>query len=169
MKKNNLRKLVVVALLIALNVVFSRLVSISAWNFKISFTFTTGLIAGYLYGPLYSMIVYGLGDLVGSLLFPIGAYNPLFTVTALVSGLIYGLFLHNNLDSKRITFAVLLNQLGCSLLLNTLFISIVYNASYIHLLSTRIIQSVIMLIIEFLTITAIKPFLVKLKGRVGNE
>ena len=166
MKKIETKKLVIVALLIALNIVFSRLISISAWNFKISFTFTTGLVAGYLYGPLWAAVVCGVGDLIGSLLFPIGAYNPLFTLTAVCSGLIYGFFLHNNYSNKNIAIAVLLNQLGVSLLLNTWCISFLYKASFLGLLSTRIIQSIVMLIIEFLVVKAFGKFLPKLKERL---
>ena len=166
MEKIDTKKLVTVALLIALNIVFSRLVSISAWNFKISFTFTTGLVAGYLYGPVWAAVVCGVGDLIGSLLFPIGAYNPLFTLTAVCSGLIYGIFLHNNYSNKNITFAVLLNQLGVSLLLNTWCISYLYNASFVGLLSTRIIQSIVMLVIEFLVVKIFGKFLPRLKAGI---
>ena len=169
MKNNNLKKLVLIAMLIALNIIFSRLISISAWNFKISLTFITGLIAGYFYGPLWSAVVCGVGDLIGSLLFPIGEYNPLFTLTAIVSGLIYGFFLYDNLETKNVIIAVLLNQLGCSLLLNTLFISIVYNTSYVHLLATRVVQSVVMLLIEFVVIKGLSVFLTKLRKKVVNE
>ena len=169
MKKSKLQKYVIVALLIALNIVFSRLISISAWNFKISFTFITGFVAGYLYGPLWAAVVCGVGDLIGSLLFPIGAYNPLFTLTAVLNGLIYGFCLHDGLDNKRVLLAVILNQIGCSLLLNTWFISIVYNASYTHLLATRVVQSIVMLVIEFLTIKGLQSFLKRLKGSVIHE
>lgn len=163
MKKVDTRKLVNVALLIGLNIVFSRFVSISAWNFKISFTFATLLVAGYLYGPTEALIVGGIGDLIGSLLFPIGAYNPLLTLTAGLSGVIFGLFIYNDLSIKRIVPMVLINQIGVSLLLNTLIISIMYNVEFWHLFATRAIQCVIMIVVEIITAKALSAFIPKLK------
>ena len=163
MKKIETRKLVMVALLIGLNIVFSRIISISAWNFKISLTFTTLLVAGYLYGPLWAALVGGVGDLIGSLLFPIGAYNPLFTVTAVVSGLIFGYFHYDNTELRNTILACTINQFGVSLLLNSLFIAITYKTSYLALLSTRLIQCVVMLVLEFIIIKLLEPLFPRLK------
>lgn len=163
MKKVDTRKLVIVALLIGLNIVFSRFVSISAWNFKISFAFTTLLVAGYLYGPSIGLIVGGVGDLIGSLLFPIGAYNPLLTLTAGLSGVIFGLFVYDDLSLKRIVPMVLINQIAVSLLINTSIISIMYNVEFLPLLSTRAIQCVIMIVVEIITSKALSGFIPRLK------
>ena len=163
MKKIETRKLVMIALLIGLNIVFSRIISISAWNFKISLTFTTLLLAGYLYGPFYAAVVGGIGDLVGSLLFPIGAYNPLFTLTAVISGLVFGYFHYNNCELKNTVLAVLINQLIVSLLLNTWFIALIYKTSFLALLSTRAAQSLVMLVIEFMIIKLLEPVLPRIR------
>ena len=165
MKSIKTKDLVMLALLIGLNIVLSRLVPlINVWNMKISLTFVTLLIAGYLYGPLGGALVGGVGDLIGSLLFPIGAYNPLFTLTAVISGLIFGIFLYNNTKLINTVLACVINQIGCSLLLNTWFISIVYNASFKALLSTRVIQAAVMLVIEFIVIRLLDPFLPRLRN-----
>ncbi len=164
MKSIKTKDLVMLALLIGLNIVLSRLVPlINVWNMKISLTFVTLLIAGYLYGPLGGALVGGIGDLIGSLLFPIGAYNPLFTLTAVISGLIFGFFHHNDTGIVKTVLACVINQIGCSLLLNTWFISIVYNASFKALLSTRVIQAAVMLVIEFIVIRLLDPFLPRLR------
>ncbi len=163
MKKNDIRRLVIVSLLIGLNIVFSRLVSISNLSFKISLTFITLIIAAYLYGPFYSCIVGGVGDLVGSLLFPIGAYNPLFTLTAILSGLVYGIFLHKELKVKKIIISVLIDKLVVSLLINTLIISILSNASFEALFLTRLYTNIIMIIIEIVVIISLEKFLMRLK------
>ena len=126
-------------------------------------TFTTLLIAGYLYGPFYAALVGGVGDLVGSLLFPIGAYNPLFTLTAILSGLVFGYFHYNNCELRNTIIACLISQLGISLLLNTWFISLTYKTSYLALFMTRIVQSLVMLAIEFLFIRLIEPVLPRLR------
>ena len=163
MKKNGIRRLVITSLLIGLNIVLSRLVSISNVSFKISLTFITLIIAAYLYGPFYSCLVGGIGDLVGSLLFPIGAYNPLFTLTATLSGLVYGIFLHEKLKIKNIVLSVLIDKLVVSLLINTLIISILSNASFKALFLTRLYTNIIMIIVEIIVIISLKKFLMRLK------
>jgi len=170
MKNINTKKLVIVSLLIGLNIVFSRIVSINAWNFKISLTFSTIFVAAYLYGLKYSVLVGGLGDLFGSLLFPIGAYNPLFTITAIASGFVFGSFCYREGHSfKKDVEAVLISQIACSLFLNTWFIAVTYKTSYLALLSTRVIQSLVMIVIQVLVIKALVPFLKRIEGSLDNE
>ena len=78
MKKSSRFKLVdivLLALLLALNVVLSRFLSIATPSAKIGFSFLPEALAAAIYGPLGGMTVAGLGDLVGALLFPIGVYS----------------------------------------------------------------------------------------------
>ena len=163
MKRNDIRRLVIISLLIGLNIVLSRLVSISNASFKISLSFITLVIAAYLYGPFYSCLVGGIGDLVGSLLFPIGAYNPLFTLTAMLSGLVYGIFLHKELKVKNIILSVLIDKLIVSVLINTFIISILSNVSFKALFLTRLHTNIIMIIIEIVVIISLEKFLMRLK------
>ena len=81
---------------------------------------------------------------------PTGAYFPGFTVTAAITGLVFGLLLYKKCSFSRIVIAVLSTQLVCGLLLNTLFISILYTKAFTALLATRAIQFVIMSVVEIL-------------------
>lgn len=156
-----LLNLVCCALLIALQVVLSRWLSFQTWNLKIGFSFVPVVLAARLFGPLEAMLVYGIGDVVGTFLFPVGAYFPGFTVSAVLSGLIYGLFLYKKngsyvffgkKDGKatkkseifRLVGAVGLIQLICSFFLNSLWISIAYGAPFAAQLATRWPQSLSM-------------------------
>lgn len=163
MKRKDIRRLVIIGLLIGLNVILSRLMSISNQSFKIGLSFITIVIVAYLYGTFYSCIAAGISDLLGSLLFPIGAYNPLFTLTAMLSGLVYGLFLHKELETKNIIFAVLINKFIVSLLINTFFISTIFKASFKALLITRLYSNIIMTIIEIVVIKSISKFLIRMR------
>ena len=78
------KNLALIALLIALNVVLSRFLSFNVWNLKIGFTFVSLIFAAYFTGPVGAAIVGGAGDLIGALMFPIGAYFPGFTLTAVL-------------------------------------------------------------------------------------
>lgn len=148
MKKFNTKDLVLISILVALNIVLSRFLSISAWNVKVGFTFVTLFVAAYLYGPLVAGLVGSLGDLIGALLFPIGAYFPGFTLTAFLMGFVFGIFLHKNYRTKNIIISCLINEIVLSLFLNTLWIKILYNSNYFALLSTRLIQAIVMSFVE---------------------
>lgn len=152
MKKWNTRTLVTIGLLVALHVVLSRFCSINAWNIKIGFAFVPVYAAAYLYGPLAAGMVGGLGDFVGAILFPIGAYFPGFTLTCFLTGVVFGLLLHRKQNTPRILAAVTVNQLVLGLLVNSLWITILYGSPYVPLLATRIIQCMVLLPVEFATV-----------------
>lgn len=143
------------AILIALQVVLSRFLSIPTPIFKIGFSFVPVVIAARLYGVWGSAVVYGLGDLIGALLFPTGAYFPGFTVSAVLSGIIYGIFLKGKSNLPRAALAVGLNQLLCSFLLNSLWVSMITGNPYSSMLATRWISSLGMAVVQIITIVII--------------
>lgn len=152
MKKENIQKLTRLALLIAIEIVLSRFCSINAWNIKIGFSFLPVAVAAVLYGPLAAGAVAALGDFIGAILFPIGAYFPGFTLTAFLTGIVLGLFLHRKQSVLRILGAVAVNQLILSLLVNTLWISILYTSPYLALMTSRLLQCAVLGPVQFLTI-----------------
>ena len=93
-KRTNTEKLVITAILIALEVILTRFVGISTPMLRISFGFLPMVIVAMYYGPIWGGGAYALADVLGSLIFPTGAYFPGFTVSACLTGIIYGLFLH---------------------------------------------------------------------------
>ncbi len=142
------KTLVVMAVLVAVQVVLSRFASITAWNVKIGFGFVPIMLGGILLGPLGGGIIGAVSDLIGGILFPSGAFFPGFTLTAFLTGAIFGFFLHGKPEVPRLVIAVVINQLACSLCLNTLWISILYGSSFLGLLSTRILQAVFYVIVQ---------------------
>ncbi len=153
MKKTFLRKIILTSLLIALNVITERFLSYNIWNLSIGFSFITiGFAAAFL-GAGYAACVAALGDIIGALLFPFGAYFVGFTATNALSGLIIGLFLQKNTGFLKIFTAVFLSKTLCSLGLNSLWIAILYRNgldAYFAVALTRLPTAVIMLIIETL-------------------
>ena len=125
-----LRQLTVSALLIALDVVFTRVLAINTPLMKIGLGFTAVAVSAMLYGPLWAALTAGLGDLIGALLFPTGAYFPGFTLTAALTGLIFGLFLYRR-EGKwlRAFLAALTNSFFVTLALNTLLIAVFFRSS----------------------------------------
>lgn len=153
MKKFDTRLLVTAAVLIALNVVLSRFLSINAWNIKIGFTFVTIFVAGYFYGPGFSATVAVIADIIGALLFPSGAFFLGFTLTALLTGLLFGFMLHKKQTPVRILITVLADQLILGLLINTYWIAILYGTTFGAAVMTRIVQCLIMIPVELVTIS----------------
>ena len=153
--ETNTSSLVMMGLFIALEIVLSRFVSISAWNIKIGFAFVPLIIAAIKLGPINAGIVGALAYFLGAILFPIGPYFPGFTLTSFLSGVTFGVCLHRKQSFSRILTAVAIKQFILSLFLNTICISILYGAPYKALFITRIMQCIIIAPVEIITINLI--------------
>ena len=165
MKKTNTRLLAIMALLVALHIVLSRFLSINTFDLKIGFAFIPIFVAAYLYGPMAAGIVGALGDFLGAILFPIGAYFPGFTLTAFCTGLTFGLLLHRKQTMVRIAAATAVNQLILGLLVNTFWQSILYGTPFLARMYLRIPQCLILIPVEFVVMAALSRALFpRLKG-----
>lgn len=159
-------KLVLMAMLAATQIVLSRFLSINLWNLKIGFSFVPIAVAGMLLGPISAGLTGAVADLVGATLFPSGAFFPGFTLTAFLTAFGYGFFLQKKQDLPNILAAVLFSEIIGSILLNTLWISILYGTPFIALLPARITQAVGMGIVEVIVIRLLANEVPQLKKAV---
>ena len=164
MKKLDTRSVTELGLLVAVEIVLSRFCSINAWDLKIGFSFLPVAVAAMRLGPLEAAVVAAVSDFVGAVLFPIGAYFPGFTLTAFLSGLVFGWLLHRR-RTAGVLAAVLLHQLVLGLLINSFWISVLYSAPYVPLLGTRVLQCAVLAPVEFLTI----GILARILERFGKQ
>ncbi len=148
-------RLVICGMLIALDVVLTRFASVNLWDRRIGFSFVAVATAAYLYGPLGGALVHGISDFIGAILFPTGAYFPGFTLTAALIGLIFGLSFRRTVRFWRIAVGVVSAQLACSILLNTLWISLTNHAPYVSLLPGRLLQSAVMTPVQLVVLPLI--------------
>ena len=162
----NTKKLIVSAQLLALDVVLTRLLAINTPLMKIGLGFAAVALCAILYGPWWAALVAALGDLVGALLFPTGAFFPGFTLTAACTGFIFGLCLYRR--GKSLLWPILaavLNVVLVSFLLNTAMISYISGTPYATLLKARAVQLAVMLPVQIAVLfflsrsTAIKKLL----------
>lgn len=160
------KMLVTAALLIAMQIILSRFLSINAWNLKIGFAFTAVFVAAYLYGPWFSAVVAVIADVVGASLFPSGAFFPGFTVTAMLSGIVFGIFLYKKQTPGRIIASVAIDQLVLGLLLNSYWLSVLYGSPFGPLVATRAIQCLVMMPVMYFTISALSKMLAGSKRRL---
>ncbi len=166
MSRFNTRMLAYMSVLVAVEIVLSRFLSINAWNIKIGFSFVPVVLAAMLYGPLCAGIVAALGDFLGAILFPIGAYFPGFTLTAFLTGLVFGLFLYKKQTLLRTVAAVGINQFILGLFLNTYWISVLYGSPYVPLLATRVVQSAILTAAQLIVIQLLVRVLPRFRKKV---
>ncbi len=125
MQKTMTKRVCVIAVLIAMQIVLGRIAAINVGSYlKISFGFIPIAVCGILTGPLWTLLMASVCDILGALLFPTGAFYWGFTLVAAIGGLIYGLFLHNHkLNLIRCLLCTLTVALICNILLNTYFLS----------------------------------------------
>jgi len=143
------KKLIVSAELLALDVVLTRLLAVNTPVMKIGLGFAAVALCAVLYGPWWAALVAALGDLVGALLFPTGAFFPGFTLTAACTGLIFGLCLYRR--DKSLLWPILaaaLNVLLVSYLANTAMITYISGTPYTTLLKARAVQLAVMLPVQ---------------------
>ncbi|MDO5124020.1 MAG: folate family ECF transporter S component [Eubacteriales bacterium] len=149
----NIRCLTVCALMLALRVVLGYFSNISLSitpNAKIGFAFLPVAIVAALYGPVWGLVVGGLGDVLSFMLMPMGNYFFGWTLNAMLVGMVYGLFLYKN-NSK-----LLLKLILCEIVigfvievpLGSLWLLIQFGKSFWLMAGTRAIKWLIAIPIE---------------------
>lgn len=155
--KKHLKTMVFVALLVAVEVVLSRFVSIPTQFVKIGFAFVPLALCGMCFGPWWAALCGGLADFLGAILFPIGPYFPGFTLSNALVGLVFGLCLYKRYSGwKHIAVAVGINNFVISLFLSTYWLHLLYGSPYLGLLPVRLAQNCVMVVLEFVVIKAIQ-------------
>jgi len=125
MKKPNVKRLVLTAMLIAIEIVLTRFLSIQTPILRISFGFLPITVIAILYGPVYAGIGAAIADLIGVMLFPTGAFFPGFTLTAFLTGVTYGIFLYKRPKNLiNICAAVLIVTMVLHLALDTWWVQL---------------------------------------------
>jgi len=160
------RMLATLGALLALDIVLTRFLSITAWNIRIGFGFVPVVLAAMLYGGLPAAILAALADFLGAILFPVGPYFPGFTLTAFLTGLTFGLLLYKKQSLRNTVLSVAIVQFVLGLLLNTLWISILYHSPFMPLLATRVLQSLLLSVVQILTIRALSQIIAQVLRRV---
>ncbi|WP_432642605.1 folate family ECF transporter S component [Acidaminococcus sp.] len=144
---------------VAMEVILARFLSLHTWNLKIGFSFLPVVAAAYWGGPMAGGLTGALGDLIGALLFPVGAYFPGFTLSAFLDGAVYGTVFRKGIGKKQILLAVLIVQLGISLLLNTFWLTVLFQVSWKSLVLLRLFQCTTGIAIKFLVLHLVFPVL----------
>ncbi len=150
-------------MLVALNVLLTHVVPLIKTDFvRISFGFIPLSLGSMLFGPVIGGMGGAISDLLGMIIAPKGAYFPGFTLSAFLSGAIYGLFLYRKPKNlTRITLAVLSISVFVNLGLNTYWLTILQGKGFLVMLPERVIQNAIMSVIQVAMISLVWKFVGK--------
>lgn len=139
------RMITQIALLMALEIILTRFVSIQTPIVRIGFGFLPSAMIAILFGPWAAGIAGILTDLAGSILGGSGIFFPGFTLSAFLGSFIYGLFLYRKPKSLlRVTLAVLTITVFVNLGLNTLWVYMLTGEAVVGILPVRLLQNAIL-------------------------
>ncbi len=151
---NKTKTLVTVAVLIALNIVIVRFLSVQTEVIRISFGFIPTSLCSMLFGPWIGAVSAFMSDFLGMVINSKGlAYFPGFGISEALYGLTYGFFLFKRKKSFiSIILCVLLQTIIIDVGLGTLWLHILYQNPVWVILSARSVSALVMLPIKILGI-----------------
>lgn len=130
---NELRKihtLTGAALMTAATVILDFFRIVLTPTMEISFSFLGVAMAGMFYGPVVGGIVGGMADILEYLVRPSGAFFIGFTISKIVTGVIFGLFLYKQTPTlKRLAIALLVENVVVTLILTPIWLNIMYGTA----------------------------------------
>lgn len=142
------KKLVGMALLIAMAILFRRVLTIHLPIGIVSLAGFPIIMAGFLYGPVSGAIVGAVSDVLGFPLWPTGAYSPFFTLTSALTGFIPALFVHKVRARQQISLwmiliAIFTGQFITKVLLVPYFLNILFGVPLLWKAITNLVVEII--------------------------
>ena len=148
-KNNPAFRVAMLGVLAALNVIAAEILKFPVIPkvLELNFGFVPLAVAGMLFGPVSAVLVGIVGDIVGAAIFSAGDFYFGYTLTAALTGLLYGLFLHKPAEGKRRVVFVLIAQALVSLIcfagLNTLWAFLMGYARTSQYIITRLVVNAV--------------------------
>ena len=171
-----LRKIILTSLLLASTIVINRFLSINTGILSIGFTFVPLMLSAIILGKKECMLIATLADLIGALLFPFGSFFIGYTISAFLTGLVYGLLLHrkdkfvvNKSFIIRLIIATLIVTLLINGILNTIWIILTVKSASIAIIPTRVIKQLIMIPVMIFSMLGLTKVLNKQINEMKND
>ena len=123
-KRFTTKEISLLGMLIALNIIMAEVckITILPRSLELSLGFVPLALSGMLFGLVPTVTLAVVADIIGALLFNAGNFYFGYTLTAFMTGLFYGIFLHKKeLSTLRIVICQLLVSLICYAFLNSLW------------------------------------------------
>ena len=148
---NNPRVLAFSGLVCAMAIVLESLpIYLLGPSLKIYFSFLAVSLGCMCYGPVVGMMAGAIIDTVGFLLASYGEpYFPGYLITAMLSGLIYGVMLYRQKPTlPRIIVTRLIINYGSNVLLGSVWKAMLYGKGYLYYFTSGLVKNTTMLPIE---------------------
>jgi len=140
---HTIRKTTLLGILTAMQIILGSLLSVQFLTTKIAFAFIIVALTARLFSPLVTAGSTALAYFLGMLLFPKFTFFPGFILTAFLTGLTFGLAFQHRTSLFRILLANMIVVFVLNLLLNSLWLHIMYMTPWSALFATRIIQEIV--------------------------
>lgn len=116
---------------------------------RIGFSGLPNQVVDYLFGPWIGAIFGGAMDIIKWFASGDGNFFPGFTITAMLGAVIYGFFLYNKpLKLMNVILSQFFVKIFCNILLNTVWLNMLYGQAIAAILPGRIISNAVMLPID---------------------
>ena len=101
--KLSVKDLCFLAMLTAITVILALFATIRIGNMiKIPLKFISVFITGVFFGPVWAGVSAAIGDLMNSLLMPVGPFMPQIMMVEFLNGFAFGLFMYNSHENTRL-------------------------------------------------------------------
>lgn len=135
----------VTAMFAALSVICGYFTIVIGDTIKIGFSTIANQFVYFLFGPVVGCLFGGATDIIKYLARPTGAFFPGWTVSAMLAGLLYGLFYYGKpLSFRRILAAEFVVSLICNIILGTFWLHVMYGKAFFLLLPGRAFKNLVM-------------------------
>lgn len=165
----NTRTLVLASLFVVMEVILTQYLGLTLPTMRFTLTFVVMGVAGYLMGPWMGAGIAGLADLIGMLLWPKGPFNIGFTLAAVCSGFLFGLF--HKKEGKNlilwIVIATVLNTLISNVLIRSYALTLIQELPIEAFIIPRLIKAVAELPIRIAILIPMIKAIERLKPRLG--
>ena len=170
-KLKSVKYLAIMGMMIAMKVVLNNIRIPVSDNLNIMFTYIPAALEGLIIGPAAAMVSGFITDMLGVMTSNYGPFFPGYTLTKILSGLIYGLFFYRQKPTlPRIAACKVVINYGINVALGSLWSSMMMGKAYMVYFSTSIVKNTILLPIEiailYLVFRVITPIL-KRKGIIS--
>jgi len=158
-KLKDVRTLTMTAMLVAIGILLGFFKIPITELIEIRFIALPIAIAGALFGPGLGAVVGILIDVGAFIVKPTGPYFPGFTISAAISGILFGLMLYKKeMGVKRILLTQVVYTLIIGLVVNSINLSMLYGTGVLVLVSARLLKEIVMIPINaFLLFLVLKP------------
>lgn len=145
----NTRVIVGVALFCGLQIILNNFNIYLGPTLRITFSFLAVAASCYFYGPYPNMLAAVVMDFIGYAMHPEGAYFPGYALNAMIMAFIFSSFFYEQkIRLWKIIAARALIVIINYLILNSLWLSLMYGDSFIVLLGARVVKNLIMFPID---------------------